>query len=475
MRKRNLTGALVWLTVIFAWAIVTPAGGTSIDAAAAAVPQDMRACSDDGAREKDPTRQQGWTPLHEAAASGDVRAVSLLIDQGAKVNAKTTDGVLPIHVAIRRGHVDVVRVLIAKGADVLAKDRTRLGDAPLHYAARFGQPELARLLVRAGARVDEESRRGDSPIAIAMREGHPAVVRVLSELGSKYPRYLFSQWLDASELQAAYRTAECSGTRADLLSFVATYAGRTIFARPARLSGVFSTTREDQQIPENDLVLLLKNAALARVAAIEIERAGSKGLRLSLQSRLQGLDEQQAGVSMIDRRLREAGVAVMRGDDTAAEARFVIDLTWSNLVDRYYGQPCGDFFRRPCQGGQLIATGGRLRGAIQLTMPSWEFVLPIDYTASPPSSVRAPGPKQSELTQDVLDASGYTERLAHMIDALTAPRLFAERVSTHYKERWDFLSRPDYFLAFTRRPSPDTKRQPVERFLVTVTYHPAGV
>jgi ankyrin repeat protein len=35
------------------------------------------------------TRDDGWTPLHEAAKEGDVEMVKLLIERGADVNAKT--------------------------------------------------------------------------------------------------------------------------------------------------------------------------------------------------------------------------------------------------------------------------------------------------------------------------------------------------------------------------------------------------
>ena len=83
-----------------------------------------------------------------------------LIEAGADVNTKNTDGMTallmasgeifkmpPVTEALRAG---VVRALIQAGADVTVKDR--LGRTPLMVAARSGYTEIVRLLREAGAR-----------------------------------------------------------------------------------------------------------------------------------------------------------------------------------------------------------------------------------------------------------------------------------------------------------------------------------
>ena len=45
-----------------------------------------------------------------------------LIDQGADVHAKDSDGRTPLHLACRNGHAEVVKALLEKGADVHAKN-----------------------------------------------------------------------------------------------------------------------------------------------------------------------------------------------------------------------------------------------------------------------------------------------------------------------------------------------------------------
>jgi ankyrin repeat protein len=51
------------------------------------------------------------TPLHEAAHSGDVETVQLLLDAGADPAQRNDGGKLPLDIAIERGHAEIVGVL----------------------------------------------------------------------------------------------------------------------------------------------------------------------------------------------------------------------------------------------------------------------------------------------------------------------------------------------------------------------------
>ena len=53
----------------------------------------------------------GYTPLHEAAGSGDVELARLLLDAGADQSARKDDGQTPADLAAERGHEDVLDVL----------------------------------------------------------------------------------------------------------------------------------------------------------------------------------------------------------------------------------------------------------------------------------------------------------------------------------------------------------------------------
>jgi ankyrin repeat protein len=88
--------------------------------------------------------------LIEAAGDGNVHEMSLLIDRGANVNGVALDGWTPLTQAAAAGQLDAVRVLLAHGADI-----NRAGNTvtPLHYAIFKGNLEVARFLVQNGARL----------------------------------------------------------------------------------------------------------------------------------------------------------------------------------------------------------------------------------------------------------------------------------------------------------------------------------
>ncbi len=100
----------------------------------------------------------GTTPLHQAALKGQNKIVALLIQNGARVNAKIIkdngeiDDATPLHLAVLNSHEKVVALLIRKGANVNA--RYSNGTTPLDQAVIKGQNKIAALLIRKGANVN---------------------------------------------------------------------------------------------------------------------------------------------------------------------------------------------------------------------------------------------------------------------------------------------------------------------------------
>jgi ankyrin repeat protein/serine/threonine protein kinase len=64
---------------------------------------------------------RGWSPLHYAAAYGDVEIMTMLVRAGFKFWADK-DGTQPIHLAVQNGHLAAVRYLISLGANLDARD-----------------------------------------------------------------------------------------------------------------------------------------------------------------------------------------------------------------------------------------------------------------------------------------------------------------------------------------------------------------
>lgn len=92
--------------------------------------------------------EHGNTALGNA---GTAATAAALIEAGAKIEARSRDGLTPIMVAAGQGHADVVRLLIAQHANVNEKSRDRNKTA-LDYATYSGQDEIIKMLLAAGAR-----------------------------------------------------------------------------------------------------------------------------------------------------------------------------------------------------------------------------------------------------------------------------------------------------------------------------------
>ena len=109
------------------------------------------------------------SPLHEAAAQGDTKAVHRLIITGSNVNASSENGLTPLHLAAEGGHTEIVMALVANGASVVAMDDD--GQTPLHRAVWCGDTETALALIMAGADVNARSSTGWTPLHWAAMMG----------------------------------------------------------------------------------------------------------------------------------------------------------------------------------------------------------------------------------------------------------------------------------------------------------------
>lgn len=93
------------------------------------------------------------------------------------VNDRGLFGSTPLSVVITWGDPKAVRLLIDAGADVNAV--IELGRTLLHDAVGFGNSEIVQLLLEHGARSDERDAIGDRPIDIATRKNRNDLVNLL--------------------------------------------------------------------------------------------------------------------------------------------------------------------------------------------------------------------------------------------------------------------------------------------------------
>lgn len=199
----------------------------------------LKVCLSRGANVSPRDDATASSALHFAAGNGNLRAVKLLLSEGADSGMKDMNGFSPIDVAASKGHLDVVQELFAHGASIRNRSidrRTILhhaasanavdivhfllsqndevapgvdvldsnGFSSLHVAAQFGYLEVARLLIDAGTNVNvlsssitmsddaaeavsdstvesevHETTRHESPLHLAADNGHDDVVKLL--------------------------------------------------------------------------------------------------------------------------------------------------------------------------------------------------------------------------------------------------------------------------------------------------------
>ncbi|XP_020850557.1 cyclin-dependent kinase 4 inhibitor D [Phascolarctos cinereus] len=87
----------------------------------------------------------GTSPAHDAARTGFLDTLRVLVEHGADVNVPDGSGALPIHLAVREGHAAVVSFLAGE-SDLQHRDAGGL--TPLELARQCGAGQLGRILER---------------------------------------------------------------------------------------------------------------------------------------------------------------------------------------------------------------------------------------------------------------------------------------------------------------------------------------
>jgi len=131
----------------------------------------------------------GITPLHQAAMGGHIEGAKVLIEHGANLNARSSDGTA-LHQIINLSHLlsdrrdanaEMAKLLVESGLEL---QEFALGNTELHLAALKGHAHLVPLLVQHGADVNARNDFGHTALHYAAQHGYRSVADALITLGA---------------------------------------------------------------------------------------------------------------------------------------------------------------------------------------------------------------------------------------------------------------------------------------------------
>ncbi|WP_413735211.1 ankyrin repeat domain-containing protein [Sodalis sp. RH21] len=117
-----------------------------------------------------------------AIKSDSESAASLLLDNGADINAADARGVTALMYAAQRGYEHIVTTLVGRDAAINAADCC--GQTALMQAARGGYPEILRALINGCAVIDAADLLGRTALMHAVQANQIAAVKLLLEYGA---------------------------------------------------------------------------------------------------------------------------------------------------------------------------------------------------------------------------------------------------------------------------------------------------
>ncbi|KAL6818997.1 ankyrin [Trichoderma camerunense] len=158
--------------------------------------------------------RDGWSAIHWAAEEGHPEIVALLLDRGANANAVSSYGTSPLHCAANGGVVSIVKMLLENGADPLKS--TCHGWTALHHAAFMGHSEVVQFLLeddRVRSTASQQDNHGWSVLHLAVHNRDLATINVMMDSSLiTEPRALFDEsgltaeeWLDLGPTSHSYK------------------------------------------------------------------------------------------------------------------------------------------------------------------------------------------------------------------------------------------------------------------------------
>ena len=127
---------------------------------------------------------EGYTPLHLACMNACLDAVKVLVQSGAEVRVTNYDGDTCLIAASREGHTETVRYLVGLGQVDVDQVGGPDANTALHEAVGKNHADVVQVLIDAGADIEKKDAWGRSPLLLGCKSNVNDVVKVLIRAGA---------------------------------------------------------------------------------------------------------------------------------------------------------------------------------------------------------------------------------------------------------------------------------------------------
>jgi hypothetical protein len=159
---------------------------------------------------KEPSRgdiiEHAFKPLHDSITGGDLVGVASFLDAHPAYLESQIDEeqITPLQAAVRAGEFEIVKLIVNKGARLDAKNG--FGSTALHEAIRCYQLDMVRFLIDQGASLEISNKGSYTPLHYAIASRQLDVVKLLlfsdeetSSLRATYPRGEYNKFWDLAK------------------------------------------------------------------------------------------------------------------------------------------------------------------------------------------------------------------------------------------------------------------------------------
>ena len=134
-------------------------------------------------KDKNPRDILGQTPLHVAAAKGNLSLYKLF--QTQERNPKADDGITPLHKAAMYGHFRVFEWIFNNIRNQEKNPECNLGMTPLHFAVQKGYVGVVKLILTSKDVLVKNPQNGDGKTALDFADGHREIHRLFQLFAGK--------------------------------------------------------------------------------------------------------------------------------------------------------------------------------------------------------------------------------------------------------------------------------------------------